>query len=317
MLWGQNLNGTGPDAGDRQSTDFNLDAFTNDNCDRRRDYLKAATDLVVSDTEEMVAAWLEGGDARVDSDGKTDGEALTKSLLAFAMDLGLSSARFPARSGVCTIAQADCTSHFDGSDALGDGFELSDTIIGLVAGYVAGLGTQRQGDAGGTALFREVGCATCHKLQMQTDQGPVAVYSDLLLHDMGLGLADGIGVAGAKRMAHGPADRDGDLPVPFAAGWPGSDGRRRHRLARRRSRLVTRQVQMALPSGPGHAGYLCRKALTGSGDPLKNKLSTTRNWCLHQALEMVAPRQSGSGPVDMAFVVYVGSVVSVGSNTIR
>lgn len=84
MLWGQDLNGTGPGAGDRQSTDFNLDACTNDNCDRRRDYLQAATDLVVSDTEEMVAAWEDGGDARVDFDGKSDGDALTTILAGIA-----------------------------------------------------------------------------------------------------------------------------------------------------------------------------------------------------------------------------------------
>ncbi|MCR8550156.1 peptidase [Salipiger sp. P9] len=65
LLWGQDLNGTGPGAGDRPYTDYaSGDACTGGNCDRRADYLKAATDLLVSDLEEMVAAWGAEGDAR-------------------------------------------------------------------------------------------------------------------------------------------------------------------------------------------------------------------------------------------------------------
>ncbi len=77
MLWGQDLNGTGPGAGDRPSTDFNLDNCTNENCDRRRDYLRAVTSLAVTDLAEMTAAWAEGGDARVDYESKSDTEAMT------------------------------------------------------------------------------------------------------------------------------------------------------------------------------------------------------------------------------------------------
>ncbi|MEP1933865.1 MAG: imelysin family protein, partial [Roseibium sp.] len=84
MLWGQDLNGTGPGAGDRQASDFDLDDCTNRNCDRRRDYLKAAADLVVTDTEEMVAAWSDGGDASVDFGNKSDGEALSTILTGIA-----------------------------------------------------------------------------------------------------------------------------------------------------------------------------------------------------------------------------------------
>ncbi|HYZ26292.1 MAG TPA: imelysin family protein [Geminicoccaceae bacterium] len=64
LLWGQDLNGTGPGAGVRPWTDFATDACTGGNCERRRAYLKAVGDLLVSDLEEMVGQWREGGAAR-------------------------------------------------------------------------------------------------------------------------------------------------------------------------------------------------------------------------------------------------------------
>jgi putative iron-regulated protein len=64
LLWGQDLNGTGPGAGDRPYTDYDAANCTGGNCERRAQYLDAATDLLVSDLEEMVANWREGGAAR-------------------------------------------------------------------------------------------------------------------------------------------------------------------------------------------------------------------------------------------------------------
>ena len=64
LLWGQDLNGTGPGAGVRPWTDFALDACTGDNCERRRAYLEAVTDLLVSDLEEMAGNWRPDGAAR-------------------------------------------------------------------------------------------------------------------------------------------------------------------------------------------------------------------------------------------------------------
>ena len=65
LLWGQDLNGHGSGAGARPWSDFAMgDACTGGNCDRRGDYLKAATELLVSDLDWMVAQWQEGGDAR-------------------------------------------------------------------------------------------------------------------------------------------------------------------------------------------------------------------------------------------------------------
>jgi putative iron-regulated protein len=70
LLWGQDLNGTGPGAGNRPATDYSLTACTNGNCDRRRAYLTAATDRMIADLEEMVANWQDGGAARQELAGK-------------------------------------------------------------------------------------------------------------------------------------------------------------------------------------------------------------------------------------------------------
>ncbi|MEL6522867.1 MAG: imelysin family protein [Pseudomonadota bacterium] len=67
LLWGQDLNGHGPGAGDRPWSDYAVgDACTGGNCDRRGQYLQAATDLLVSDLEWMVAQWQLGGAARAE-----------------------------------------------------------------------------------------------------------------------------------------------------------------------------------------------------------------------------------------------------------
>ena len=65
MLWGQDLNGTNPGAGNRPATDFAAgEACTNGNCDRRAAYLQSATDLLVADLTEMVDNWDADGPAR-------------------------------------------------------------------------------------------------------------------------------------------------------------------------------------------------------------------------------------------------------------
>ena len=63
LLWGQDLNGTGPGAGARPATDYDLTACTHGHCDRRAQYLQSAVDLLVSDLKEMVGDWQAGGAA--------------------------------------------------------------------------------------------------------------------------------------------------------------------------------------------------------------------------------------------------------------
>ncbi|MBK0060319.1 peptidase [Pseudomonas sp. S44] len=58
LLWGQDLNGTGPGAGNRPASDYlEGQGATGGHNDRRRAYLKAVADLLVSDLEEMVGNW--------------------------------------------------------------------------------------------------------------------------------------------------------------------------------------------------------------------------------------------------------------------
>ena len=64
LLWGQDLHGTGPGAGERPYTDYDTANCTGGNCDRRAQYLAAASDLLVSDLEEMVGNWKADGAAR-------------------------------------------------------------------------------------------------------------------------------------------------------------------------------------------------------------------------------------------------------------
>lgn len=58
LLWGQDLNGFNPGNGNRPATDYAQgNECTNGNCDRRRAYLDAATDLLVEDLEWMTGQW--------------------------------------------------------------------------------------------------------------------------------------------------------------------------------------------------------------------------------------------------------------------
>ena len=73
LLWGQDLNGHGNGAGSRPWTDYAADELcTNNNCDRRGQYLTAATDLLVSDLEYMSAQWKDDGAARITLSENTD-----------------------------------------------------------------------------------------------------------------------------------------------------------------------------------------------------------------------------------------------------
>lgn len=63
LLWGQDFNANPKDAGKRPATDYAKgDACTNGNCERRGEYLKAATDLLVADLQTMANDWADGKD---------------------------------------------------------------------------------------------------------------------------------------------------------------------------------------------------------------------------------------------------------------
>jgi putative iron-regulated protein len=64
LLWGQDTNGTEAGAGNRPHTDFDTANCTNKNCDRRAEYLRVVTDLLVGDLQWMASQWGPNGKAR-------------------------------------------------------------------------------------------------------------------------------------------------------------------------------------------------------------------------------------------------------------
>jgi putative iron-regulated protein len=77
LLWGQDLNGTGPGAGVRPATDYNPNKCTNGNCARRAAYLSTVTDLLIDDLAWMAELWAPGGEGRKVIENGSSEEGLT------------------------------------------------------------------------------------------------------------------------------------------------------------------------------------------------------------------------------------------------
>jgi len=77
LLWGQDLNGTKAGSGNRPYTDYDKANCTGGNCDRRAEFLQAASTLLVSDLQEMVDNWKEGGAARAELEKADPNAAIT------------------------------------------------------------------------------------------------------------------------------------------------------------------------------------------------------------------------------------------------
>lgn len=122
---------------------------------------------------------------------------------AFSIDMGISSSLAPSISGDCTTGQTDCRNAPDGTSGLDA--EISDTLLQFVARYSRNLAVpeRRQSEdpdvRAGRSIFNGIGCAACHRPSFQTGKHPeephlsdqlIWPYTDLLLHDMGEGLAD-------------------------------------------------------------------------------------------------------------------------------
>jgi CxxC motif-containing protein (DUF1111 family) len=117
---------------------------------------------------------------------------------AFAGDMGLTSSLLPKDD--CSSSQADCLAATNGGVP-----EVSDKILALVLFYSRNLGVpgRRKVDdpqvLAGKTLFQQAGCVSCHSPRFTTAADAaepelanqlIRPYSDLLLHDMGEGLAD-------------------------------------------------------------------------------------------------------------------------------
>lgn len=127
-----------------------------------------------------------------------------QSAAAFAGDIGISNPLHPDPWGECTETQKDCRDapHGDKDDR---GTEIDQQGLDLVTFYSRNLGVPERRDVDdpevlrGKQIFYETGCADCHRpkfvthrLKDRAEQSFQLIwpYSDMLLHDMGEGLAD-------------------------------------------------------------------------------------------------------------------------------
>jgi putative iron-regulated protein len=77
LLWGRDLNGTGPGNGNRPATDFDAENCTNGNCARRAEYLRVVTDLLIDDLAWMAEQWGPKGEARKTIEAGSEEAGLT------------------------------------------------------------------------------------------------------------------------------------------------------------------------------------------------------------------------------------------------
>jgi CxxC motif-containing protein (DUF1111 family) len=122
-----------------------------------------------------------------------------QSMGAFSGDIGITSSLFPEED--CTPAQVECGEALNGGSP-----ELSDQKRAWITHYALAIAVpaRRQWQdpevLRGKALFESAGCAGCHVPKLTTGDlagfpelsgQTIRAYTDLLLHDMGEGLADG------------------------------------------------------------------------------------------------------------------------------
>lgn len=114
---------------------------------------------------------------------------------AFRNDMSMSSRLIGPAWGDCTPTQKECHEAPSGERDEADGREVATKTIAKIAGHVAGLPTPPPlgSHPAGEKVFGTVGCAACHVPRLPLPNGGmVRAYTDLLLHDMGSGLADGM-----------------------------------------------------------------------------------------------------------------------------
>lgn len=125
----------------------------------------------------------------------TQPDLTAQTAIALSRDIGLSTTLHPEPWGDCTKAEKTCIAGPHGADK-GE-VEVPDTLVRMIVRYLEALQSPKPG-ARGEALFSATGCATCHATLHLSSGEPVRAYTDLLLHNLGEGLNDGIaeGVAG-------------------------------------------------------------------------------------------------------------------------
>lgn len=118
---------------------------------------------------------------------------------ALSGDMGITSSLLPDQN--CTSVQTECQQAKSGGTP-----EISDERLAALVFYMQTLAVPARRDVAdptalrGEQLFHDIGCAKCHVSTFTTGAFPevpavehqtIHPYTDLLLHDMGPGLADG------------------------------------------------------------------------------------------------------------------------------
>jgi CxxC motif-containing protein (DUF1111 family)/ABC-type Fe3+ transport system substrate-binding protein len=140
---------------------------------------------------------IESGSVRVGRFGFKASVASLRMQAAQAMhtDLSITSMLLPHEN--CTAAQSLC---INAAVAVRDDPEVTDAQLDALSFYLQHLAApaRRQRDDAdvmrGESLFREAGCSVCHRDSLPVElsslgERQIAPYTDLLLHDMGPGLA--------------------------------------------------------------------------------------------------------------------------------
>ncbi len=119
---------------------------------------------------------------------------------AFAIDIGLSSPKMPFPYGDCTKFETACLALPNGESPEFDGREISAAMLGYIDSYLKTLrAASDAANSPGAAVFGAIGCASCHVPTLATRDGrQIPAFTDLLLHDMGPSLDDGVGEPGVK-----------------------------------------------------------------------------------------------------------------------
>lgn len=170
-----------------------------------------------------------------------------QSQAASAGDIGISVPLHPSGAGECTTHQQKCMQAPTGNDPQYDNLEAHQAVTDLLTFYSSNLAVppRRNHDSkqvlAGKRLFYESGCIACHKPKYTTRTLPdkpelsqqlIWPYTDLLLHDMGEGLADNRpeGLASGREWRTAPLWGIGLIPLINDHSYYLHDGRARNLL---------------------------------------------------------------------------------------
>lgn len=183
-----------------------LEAIADEDIEVRHDPEDANADGVSG----RVSKFVDGATSRIGRFGlkATKPTVLEQSAGAFSNDMGLSSVFHPANSGDCTKAQEKCLSAPHGEQARLGQHEVPLNLLKLVEFYSRNLAPPVRRDVSdpsvlrGKELFYQSGCISCHVPKYVTSRDAedpqhrfqlIWPYTDMLVHDMGDDLVDGVG----------------------------------------------------------------------------------------------------------------------------